>query len=129
MYRKPGREPRYPKHTRRGSATVRTVLRCPMGGDHPGHCPQAIHRARPGRLVRSKVIDGTGRGLPGICVVLIQWHVHTDSDGYFHGSPEDPVPQQVMLEVHEKYSSQCEELKTTVALSQLEGQPITLKNR
>ena len=83
----------------------------------------------PGRLVRSKVMDETGRGIPGICVILNRWHVHTDSDGYFHWSLEDPPPQEVTLLVHKKYGGQYETLNTTVTLSQLESQPLTLKNR
>ena len=109
-----------------------------------GYAPQHRHvnvrpqsqsqdfKLKPGRLVRSKVIDETGRGIPGTCVVLNRWHVHTDSDGYFHWSLEGPVPQQVTLKVYKRYSNQYEttgELETTVALSQLESQPITLKNR
>jgi len=74
-------------------------------------------------------MDETGRGIPGICVILNRWHVHTDSDGYFHWSLENPLPQQVTLEVYKRYSDQYEALETTVALSQLERQPITLKNR
>ena len=74
-------------------------------------------------------MDETGRGIPGICVVLNRWHVHTDSDGYFHWSVEDPAPQQVALKAYKRYRNQYEELETTVALSQLESQPITLKNR
>ena len=119
-----------------------------------GYAPQHRHvnvrpqsqsqdfRLNPGRLVRSKVMDETGRGIPGICVVLNQWHVHTDSGGYFHWSVEAPLPEQVEIRVYKRYSGQYEELETlnqenpfwgsvlvTVALSQLEGQPITLKNR
>jgi len=106
-----------------------------------GYAPQHRHvnvrpqsqsqdfRLNPGRLVRSQVMDETGRGIPGICVILNRWHVHTDSDGYFHWSLENPLPQQVTLEVYKRYSDQYEALETTVALSQLERQPITLKNR
>ena len=55
--------------------------------------------------------------------------MYSDSDGYFHWSLEDPAPQQAALQVYKKFNSQYEELETTVALSQLESQPITLKNR
>ena len=106
-----------------------------------GYAPQHLHvnvrpqsqsqdfRLKPGRLVRSQVIDETGRGIPDICVVLNRWHIHTDPGGYFHWSLEDPLPQQVTLEVHKKYRGQYETLKTTVAFSQLEREPITLQNR
>jgi hypothetical protein len=84
---------------------------------------------KPGQLVRGQVVDAEGEPIPSVCVVLNHWHCHTDPQGYFHWSLENPLPKQVTLEVHKRYSSQYEELKTTVALSQLEGQPITLKNR
>ena len=89
--------------------------------------PSQDFRLKPGRLVRSKVMDETGRGIPGICVVLNRWHVHTDSDGYFHWSLEDPLPQEVTLLVHKKYSGQYEPLKTTVPFSQLSRDPIILR--
>ena len=126
------------------------VLTVEADGYAPQHChvnvraqfPSQDFRLNSGRLVRSKVMDETGQGIPGICVILNRWHVHTDSDGYFHRSLENPLPQQATLKVYKRYSGQYEELETlnqenpfwgsvlvTVALSQLESQPITLKNR
>ena len=70
-----------------------------------GYAPQHRH-------VRSKVMDETGRGVPGICVVLNQWHVHTDSGGYFHWSVEAPLPEQVEIRVYKRYSGQYKELET-----------------
>ena len=114
---------------------------CVLTVEADGYAPQHRHvnvrpqsesqdfKLKPGRLVRSQVMDETGRGIPGICVVLNRWHVHTDLGGYFHWSLEDPLPQQVTLKVYKRYSEQYEELETTVSLSQLESQPITLKNR
>jgi hypothetical protein len=105
-----------------------------------GYAPQHRHvnvrsqarsqdfRLKPGRLIRSRVMDETGRGIPDVCVVLNRWHVHTDSGGYFHWSLQGPAPQQVTLVVHKKYNSRYQTLKTTVALSELESQPITLKH-
>jgi hypothetical protein len=85
---------------------------------------------KPGRLVRGQVVDESGRGISGICVVLNRWHTHTDGDGYFHWSVEDrPQQQQVETKIVQRYGRQYETLKTTVALSQLESQPITLHNR
>ena len=84
-----------------------------------------------GQLVRGKIVVAAGHP-GGVCVVLNQWHCHTDSRGYFHWSVEAPVPQQVTLKFYKRYSNQYEttgELETTVALSQLKSQPITLKNR
>ena len=82
-----------------------------------------------GQLVRGQVVDASGQPIGGICVVLNQWHCHTDPQGYFNWSVEAPVPQQVTLQVYKKYLSQYETLETTVALSQLESQPITLKHK
>ena len=74
-------------------------------------------------------MDDTGQPVPGACVVLNRWHVHTDLARFFHWSVKSPVPQQVMLKVYKRYSNQYEVLKTTVSLSQLENELITLKNR
>ena len=82
-----------------------------------------------GRLVRGRVIDAEGHPIGGACVGLNHWHCHTDPRGYFHWSVEAPVAAQVMLRVYKRYSGEYETLETTVALSQLESQPITLKNR
>ena len=40
-----------------------------------------------------------------------------------------PLPEQVEMQVYKRYSGQYETLKTTVPFSQIESQPITLKNR
>ena len=105
-----------------------------------GYAPQHRHikirpkakphefRLKAGRKVCNQVVDNTGRPVPGVCVVLNRWHIHTDSDGYFHWSLEDPVSEKVEIRVYKRYSGQYEELKTTVALSQLESEPITLKS-
>ena len=82
-----------------------------------------------GQLVRGQVVDASGQPIGGICVVLNQWHCHTDPQGYFNWSVEAPVPQQVTLQVYKKYLSQYETLETTIALSQLASEPIMLKNK
>ena len=92
----------------------------------PAAKPQEF-RLKTGRKVRSRVLDDKGQPVPGACVVLNKWHVHTDRAGFFHWSVEAPVPQQVTLQVNKKYSEQYETLKTTVPFSQLERQPIILK--
>ena len=108
------------------------------GNDYaPQHCHVNV-RPQPnpvdftlksGQLVRGQVVGAAGQPMGGVCVVLNQWHCHTDPQGYFNWSVEAPMPQQVTLQVYKKYNSQYETLETTVALSQLERQPITLKNR
>ena len=85
---------------------------------------------KPGRKISNRVLNPAGRPIAGACVVLNHWHVHTDSRGYFHWSLENPLPQQVALKVYKRYSVDINGyLDTTVALSQLESQPITLKNK
>ena len=80
-----------------------------------------------GRLVRGQVVDVAGQPMGGVCVVLNQWHCHTDPQGYFQWSVESPVPRQVVLKVDKKYHSQYETMKTTVAITQLESRPTTLE--
>ena len=106
-----------------------------------GHAPQHRHikvrpqtkrhefRLKPGRKICSRILDNTGRPVPGACVVLNRWHIHTDPRGFFHWSVEAPLPEQVEIKVFKRYSGQYETLKTTVPFSQLENQPITLKNK
>ena len=106
-----------------------------------GHAPQHRHikidtqaevqefSLKPGRKVCNRIIDSTGQPVLGACVVLNRWHTHTDPAGFYHWSVEDPLPEQVTLRVYKRYSGDYETLETTVALSQLESQPITLKNR
>jgi hypothetical protein len=99
---------------------------------HVNFRPQSVSHdfnLKPGRLVRGQVVDESGHGISGVCVVLNRWHTHTDGDGYFHWSVEDRPQQQVETKIVQRYGRQYETLKTTVALSQLESQPITLHNR
>ena len=74
-------------------------------------------------------MDDTGHPIPGACVVMSRWHIHTDSTGLVHWSVKAPVPEQVGIKVYKRYSHQYEILETTVTLSQLECQAITLKHR
>ena len=82
-----------------------------------------------GQRVRGRVVNERGQPISGVCVVLTQWHCHTDLQGYFHWSVESPAPEQVEIRVYKRYSGQYETLETTVPFSQIESQPITLKNR
>ena len=84
---------------------------------------------KPGRLVRGQVVNESGQGISGVCVVLNHWHTHTDSEGYFHWSVVGRPPEQVEMKVSKRYSDQYEALETSVPLSELAGQPTTLKNR
>ncbi len=106
-----------------------------------GYAPQHRHikvspeskpqdfRLKHGRKIRSRVVDDTGQPVSGACVVLNRWHVHTDLAGFFHWSVESPLPEQVAIMVYKRYSGHYEILKATVSFSQLERQPIALKNR
>ena len=84
---------------------------------------------KPGQLVRGQVVGAAGQPMGGVCVVLNQWHCHTDQQGYFNWSAEDPVPQEVMLHVYKKYHKQYETLETTVTLLHLPSHSITLKDK
>ena len=84
---------------------------------------------KPGRKVCNQVIDHAGRPISGACVVLDRRHVHTDRHGYYHWSVASPTAKQVTLRVYRRYGGDYGMLKTTVPFSQLESEPITLKNR
>jgi len=73
-------------------------------------------------------VDSNGRPVPGVCVVLNHWHVHSDGAGFFHWSIESPLPEQVKIKVYKRYSDRYETLETTVPVSHIDRQPIILKN-
>ena len=81
---------------------------------------------KPGQKVCNRVMDDTGRPVPGACVVLNRWHTHTDLQGFFHWSVQAPLPDNVSVRVDKRYSDQYKTLETTVPFSQLERQPIVL---
>jgi len=83
-------------------------------------------RLNSGRKVSSRVVDDGGQPVPGACVVLNRWHVHTDLAGRFHWSVEDPLPEQVEIVAYRRYADQYGTLTVTVPFSQIEGQPLVL---
>ena len=103
-----------------------------------GYAPQYRHikvrpeaktqefRLKAGRKVCSRVLDNTGRPVAGACVVLNNWHIHSDRRGYFHWSVEGPAPKQVTLRVYKRWVGGYKTLKTTVPFSRIERQPIVL---
>jgi hypothetical protein len=106
-----------------------------------GYAPQHRHikvapeakqqefRLKTGRKVWNRVVDDTSLPVPGACVVLNLWHIHTDTDGYFHWSVGAPLPEQVQIRVYKRYSGQYETLKTAVPFSQIERHPIILRRK
>ena len=106
-----------------------------------GHAPQSVNakagpgikpqefRLKPGRRIRGRVVDNTDRPVPGACVVLNRWHVHTDRAGFFHWSVEAPVPKQVEVNVYRRYYGQYGTFKNTLAISRIERQPIILPRK
>ena len=84
---------------------------------------------KPGRRLRSRVVDAAGQPIGGACVVLNQWHCHTDPRGFFHWSVEAPLPQQVKLHVYKAYSGRYETLETTLPFSQIGRKPIILPHK
>ena len=113
------------------------VLTVEAGGYAPEHRhikvgPEAKlqeFHLKAGEKVSNRVVDNKGHAVAGACVVLNRWHIHTDSAGFFHWSVEAPLPDRVEIRVDKRYSGQYEILKATVPFSQLERQPIILKNR
>jgi protocatechuate 3,4-dioxygenase beta subunit len=98
---------------------------------HVQVAPQAMPQdftLKAGQLVRGRVVNSTGKPLGGLCVALNRWHCHTDPHGYFHWSAEVPVPEQVNLRINKNFSRRYETLETTVTLSRIGRQPITLKH-
>ena len=95
-----------------------------------GYAPQHRHikvglqaearefRLKLGRKICSRVVDNTGRPVPGACVVLNRWHVHSDPLGFFHWSVKAPLPMQVEIRVYKRYSGGYETLEATVPFSQ-----------
>ena len=84
---------------------------------------------KPGRRVRGRVVDPSGRPIGGLCVELNAWHCHTDRRGYFHWSVGAPVPQRVTVRILKKYNPRYEVLKTSLGITQLASEPMTLKRR
>ena len=81
------------------------------------------------RQASGRVVDEQGQPIGGVCVVLNHWHCHTNPRGFFHWPVTAALPYQVTLRVGKRYVGQYELLKTTVALGQLEHEPITLRGR
>ena len=88
--------------------------------------PSQSFDLKSGRKVYSRVVDDTGQPVPGACVVLNRWHVHTDGAGYFSWSLEGPAPERVELKVYKRYDSRYQELTGVETFAQIERQPITL---
>ena len=84
-------------------------------------------RLKAGRRVRGRVVDQAGEPVPGACVVLNRWHVHTDLDGFFHWSVEAPVPERIAVKVSKRYVATYKPYQANVALSRLVSQPIVLE--
>ena len=87
-----------------------------------------------GRKVSNRVEDTKGKPIAGACVVLNNWHSHTDPDGFFHWSVESPLPEKTTYRVNKRYSAEIrgstamkyDTLKGTVAISTIERQPFVL---
>ena len=83
-------------------------------------------RMKPGRKVCNRVLDDKDQPVPGACVVLNRWHVHTDRAGFFHWSVEDPLPEQVDIKLYRRYAGYGTS-DTTVPFAQIERGPIVLR--
>jgi len=98
--------------------------------------PQDFHM-KAGRKISNRVVDTEGKPMAGACVVLDNWHSHTDPDGFFHWSVEAPLPEKVTYRVNKRYSAgipgstamKYGTVAGTVPLSEIEQQPIVLQER
>ena len=82
---------------------------------------------QPGRGVQGRIVDRQGQPVAAACVVLGHFHCHTDVNGYFFWSVPQPVPVQVAVKVHKRYSRQYGVLQETMSLADIEQQPIVLE--
>ena len=79
-----------------------------------------------GRKVQGRVVDDTGQPVPGACVVLNLWHVHTDEDGNFDWSLEGPAPENVKIRAYKRYDGRYQEFKGTLPFAHIESELITI---
>jgi len=84
---------------------------------------------KPGKAVRSRIVDSEGKPVSGASVVLNMWHVYSNRDGSFDWSVEAPIPRQVALKVYRRYDARYERYEGTLELSRIEKQPIVLKKK
>ena len=94
----------------------------------PDPQPQEF-RLDAGGLVRGQVHDDSGEPVPGGCVVVNQWHCHTDERGFFHWSVTGPVPSDVKIKIYKRYIDRYVPLEATISIADLASQPIVLKLR
>ena len=80
----------------------------------------------PGIAVRGRVTDQTGLPVAGACVVLNDWHTHTDQDGAFSWSIEAPVPSQIDVKIYKRYSSAYGKTIERVSLESIQQEPLVL---
>ena len=109
--------------------------------DAPGYAPR--HRRvrvtqnrgvqrftlKQGSGILGRVTDQTGLPIAGACVVLADWHTHTDQDGDFHWSVEAPLPSQVDVKVYKRYSDAYDETIERVSLESIQQTPLILRRR
>ncbi|MEE3369998.1 MAG: sialidase family protein [Planctomycetota bacterium] len=93
---------------------------------HLAKTPPHTFQLQPGRGVQGRVVDRQGQPVVAACVVLGHFHCHTDVDGHFSWSLPQPVPAQVAVKVHKRYSRQYTVLQKTMSLADIEQQPIVL---
>ena len=84
-------------------------------------------RLKLGGKVYNRVVNDRNQPVAGACVVLNNWHIHTDPRGFFHWSVERPVPRKVSIRVYKRWSGGYETLKTTLPFSQIAHRPIILR--
>jgi hypothetical protein len=83
-------------------------------------------RLKAGRSVRGRVVDEAGKPVGGACVVLDRWHIHADSDGFFHWAVDAPLPSEVTVKAFKRYNGDYAVFEKKLSLAQIEQQPVVL---
>ena len=89
-------------------------------------CPAHAFQLKSGRALRGQVVDDAGQSVAGACVVLNQWHLHSDDGGYCDWAVEGHVPEQVEFRACKRYDGRYEEVRGCKTLAALESEAILL---
>ena len=79
---------------------------------------------KPGRKVQGRLVDDAGEPVPGACVVLNRWHVHTDADGHFDWSVEGSPLENVEMKAYKRYDGRYGQFKGTETVARVERGPL-----
>ncbi len=86
-------------------------------------------KLKPGKSVRSRVLDPDGKPVGGACVVLDKLHIHADPDGWFSCAIEGPEPEEVAVRAYKRYHDDIGRFEGKLAVAQMEAGPIVLMRK